>query len=350
MEGTQPGLSTCWNWHSPDFQLLRLFLKPQIYASNLRAWHRNQAMEAPHPQGVATVASRLNNFQGHKVGHISAVSWGAHRQLHPIQVPFPQNTPQPTVCQSRIFPNLKILELILITKLNAKWLRSAERLWHSRQLTFNWHHGSILHLCISKLGCEDIGMWSCCDSFNWKFSMVSYKLVPTNMLMNMPKNQLLEYPSLATRQKHKNTNWSDKPSHVSCPIRNPSSSSSPSSASSCDSQWWWNWLPIRGPSVNATRADLLFNPQDTKHQNNKRERERGRCWEWLIYTQTQFYHPILFHIQPNPIHPLADDLWKRKQGRTQRTLGQSRISSMATLRMDLVVKESDSWLIYINFI
>lgn len=92
------------------------------------------------------------------------------------------------------------------------------------------------------------------------------------------------------------------------------------------------------PSANATRADLLFNPQDTKHEMT---RERERDAESDSYTHK---HNLIiqsyYHIQPNPIYPLAD-LWKRKQGRTQRTLGQSRISSMATLRMDLVVKQSD---------
>lgn len=183
MEGTQPGKPHMLKLTLPRFPTAAIFLNaPNTYQPSwepgieTRQWKHHILRES-------LVASR--------VGYISASCWGAHRQLHPIQVPFPQNTPQPRLCQSRIFfSKLKILELILITKWNAKWLRSAERLWHSRQLTFNWHHGSILHLCISKLGCEDISGWSCCDSFNWIFHGFGTSWC-LNMLMNMPMPQLL---------------------------------------------------------------------------------------------------------------------------------------------------------------
>lgn len=71
------------------------------------------------------------------------------------------------------------------------------------------------------------------------------------------------------------------------------------------------------PSANATRADLLFNPQDTKHEMT---RERERRWEWLIYTQTQSYHPILLSHSTQPNLPTCRSL-KKKTGKNPTNAG-----------------------------
>lgn len=136
-----------------------------------------------------------------RVGHISASCWGAHRQLHPIQVPFRQNTPQPSGCVNpRFFRTWTSWSWFLITKWNAKWLRSAE----SSDTAGSWPStGTMAVSCISASWscCEDIGDVIRCDSFNWKFPWFGTSWYQPKCYCNEYASINSLYPSLATRKK-----------------------------------------------------------------------------------------------------------------------------------------------------